>query len=462
MGSIVTVVSDFTQIAARPVLPRLSDGTTSISVIGLGYVGAVSCGCLSALGHTVVGVDLDPRKRAAIEAGRSPIHEAHLDDLLSAGIAEQLLSVTSDTEAAILETDVTFVSVGTPSRSDGTCETRNVLAVAEAIGRALARKDRYHAVVLRCSIPPGTTAGPFLDIIERVSGKRVGHDFGLAFCPEFMREGVAVEDFREPAKTVIGASDDRVRDIVARIFAPVDAHPVYTSIETAEMVKYVDNVWHALKVCFGNEVGRLASALRVDGGEVMDVFCKDTKLNISPTYLRPGFAYGGSCLPKEVRSVMGLAQNAGLDLPLIGNIAASNDRHIEDAVERIVASGAHTVGVLGLTFKPGTDDLRESPTLTLIDRLEALGLRVVAHDPIICPRVFRPREMTDVLYPDLAGKDLRRSVGDVVAEADLLVLTQQTVDYRMETARARVPVIDLSGSAKPVRAKTRPISRRVL
>jgi GDP-mannose 6-dehydrogenase len=290
----------------------------------------------------------------------------------------------------------------------------------------------------------------------------MGEDFGLAFCPEFMREGVAVEDFRDPAKTVIGASDDRMRDIVARIFAPVDAHPVFTSIETAEMVKYVDNVWHALKVCFGNEVGRLASALRVDGGEVMDVFCKDTKLNISPTYLRPGFAYGGSCLPKEVRSVMGLAKNAGLDLPLIGNIAASNDRHIEDAVERIVASGARTVGVLGLTFKPGTDDLRESPALTLVERLEALGIRVVAHDPIVCPRVFRPREVTESLYPDLAGMALRRSVDDVVAEADLLVVTQHAIDYRMETARGRLPVIDLAGSTKPVRAKTRPVSRRVL
>jgi GDP-mannose 6-dehydrogenase len=194
----------------------------------------------------------------------------------------------------------------------------------------------------------------------------------------------------------------------------------------------------------------------------MDVFCKDTKLNISPTYLRPGFAYGGSCLPKEVRSVMGLAKNAGLDLPLIGNIAPSNDRHIEDAVERIVATSARTVGVLGLTFKPGTDDLRESPTLALIERLEALGLRVVAHDPIICPRVFRPREATESLYPDLAGMDLRRSVDDVVAEADLLVVTQHAIDYRMETARGRLPVIDLAGSTKPVRAKTRPISRRVL
>jgi GDP-mannose 6-dehydrogenase len=199
----------------------------------------------------------------------------------------------------------------------------------------------------------------------------------------------------------------------------------------------------------------------VDGGEVMDVFCKDTKLNISPTYLRPGFAYGGSCLPKEVRSVMGLAKGAGLDLPLIGNIAASNDRHIEEAVERIAATGARTVGVLGLTFKAGTDDLRESPTLTLIERLEALGLRVVAHDPIICPRVFRPRASTGSLYPELAGMDLRRSVEDVSAEADLLVLTQHTMDYRMESARARLPVIDLAGGARPA-AKPRPISRRVL
>jgi GDP-mannose 6-dehydrogenase len=448
MGYKVTVFSDLSQIASHPVLPRPAEQTTSISVIGLGYVGAVSCGCLSALGHTIVGVDLDPGKTAAIAAGRSPIHEEGLDDLLLAGISDGRIAVTSDAEAAILGTDVTFVSVGTPSRDDGTCETRNVIAVAEAIGRAIARKDGYHAVVLRCSIPPGTTAGPFLDAIERVSGKRMGEGFGLAFCPEFMREGVAVEDFREPAKTVIGASDDRMRDIVARIFAPVDAHPVFTSIETAEMVKYVDNVWHALKVCFGNEVGRLASALRVDGGEVMDVFCKDTKLNISSTYLRPGFAYGGSCLPKEVRSVMGLARNAGLDLPLIGNIAASNERHIDDAVDRIVATGARSVGVLGLTFKAGTDDLRESPTLTLIGRLAALGIRVVAHDPIICARIFRPRASTRSLYPDLDGMDLRRSVDDVVRETEVLVMTQHAPDYRVESARKRRPVIDLAGWTK--------------
>jgi len=444
----VTVFSDVSKITSHPILPRIAGETTSISVIGLGYVGAVSCGCLSALGHRVVGVDMDPRKTASIEAGRSPIHENGLDDLLGEGIAEGLVAVTSDTEAAILDTDVTFVSVGTPSRDDGACDTRNVIAVAEAIGRALAGKDTYHAVVLRCSIPPGTTAGPFLEAIERASGKRVSHDFGLAFCPEFMREGVAVEDFREPAKTVIGASDDRVRDIVARIFAPVDANPVFTSIETAEMVKYVDNVWHALKVCFGNEVGRLATALRVDGGEVMDVFCKDTKLNIAPTYLRPGFAYGGSCLPKEVRSVMGLAKGAGLDLPLIGNIAASNDRHIDDAVERIVATGARTVGMLGLTFKAGTDDLRESPTLTLIGRLEELGIRVVAHDPIICARIFRPRASTGSLYPELSGMELRRTVDDVVNEADVLVMTQHAADYRLECDRMRRPVVDLAGWTK--------------
>jgi GDP-mannose 6-dehydrogenase len=441
----VTAFTDLSQHASLPVLPRLAVETTSISVIGLGYVGAVSCGCLSALGHRIVGVDLDPRKTAAIADGRSPIHEDGLDDLLSAGIAEGRLAVTGDTVAAILDTDVTFVSVGTPSREDGTCDTRSVIAVAEAIGRALALKDGYHAVVLRCSIPPGTTAGPFLEAIERTSGKRGGHDFGLAFCPEFMREGVAVEDFRDPAKTVIGASDDRVRDIVARIFAPVDANPVFTSIETAELVKYVDNVWHALKVCFGNEVGRLASALRVDGGEVMDVFCKDVKLNISPTYLRPGFAYGGSCLPKEVRSVTGLAKGAGLDLPLIGNIAASNERHIDDAVERVVATGARTVGVLGLTFKAGTDDLRESPTLALIARLRARGIRIVAHDPIICARLFRPRAATPALYPELEGIDLRRTVADVVRDTEVLVMTQKAPDYRREGARGRRPVIDLAG-----------------
>lgn len=439
----MSALNDLSRTVSVPVLPRAAEDTTSISVIGLGYVGAVSCGCLSALGHRVVGVDLDPVKTASIEAGRSPIHEDGLDDLLTDGIQSKRLSVTRDTEAAVAATDVTFVSVGTPSRADGTCDLSAVTAVAEAIGRALAKKDRYHSVVLRCSIPPGTTGGPFLSAIERVSGKRVARDFGLAFCPEFMREGVAVEDFREPPKTVIGASDDRVRDAVAKIFAPVDTSPIFTSIETAEMVKYVDNVWHALKVCFGNEVGRLAASMGVDGTEVMDVFCQDVKLNISPYYLRPGFAYGGSCLPKEVRAVNGLAKAANLDLPLIGHIAPSNERHIDAAVERIQATGATRVGILGLTFKPGTDDLRESPTLALVERLEALGVEIVAHDPIICPRVFRPKAETAALYPDLAGMDLRRSACDVAAETEVLVMTQRAPEYLVEQARGARPVIDL-------------------
>ncbi|TCP44212.1 nucleotide sugar dehydrogenase [Rhodovulum marinum] len=437
--------------ASAALVPVLHEARPAISVIGLGYVGAVSCGCLTDLGHRVIGVDLDAAKAASVAAGRAPMHEAGLDDLLGTALDKGILSTSTEVEAAVLATDVTFVSVGTPSRADGRCDLTNVVAVAESIGAALARKAGYHAVVMRCSIPPGTTMGAFAQRLEAVSGKRAGRDFGIAFCPEFMREGEAVADFRTPPKTVIGATDDRVAGIVAGIFAPVDSRPLHCSIEIAEMVKYVDNVWHATKVCFGNEVGRLAAAHGVDGGDVMGIFCEDRKLNISPAYLRPGFAYGGSCLPKEVRAVCGLARAAGLDLPLIGHVAASNEAHIDAVVERVRATGARRVGVLGLTFKPGTDDLRESPALALIARLRAAGVEVVCHDPVLSPRLFRPATPAEAAakraaYPALDGLDLRGSVSGVLDGCDAVVLTQNAPEYRAALAGCAPRVIDVTGA----------------
>ena len=302
---------DMTPIAAADAhaIPlHLVAANPAISVVGLGYVGAVSTACLASLGHRVVGVDIDASKVADIAAGRSPIHEKDLGMLLSRGVEDGLVSATDDLAYAVRDTDVTFVSVGTPTAPDGGCDYRYIEAAARSMAVGLAQKSDFHVFVMRCSIPPGTTMKVMTPILEKMSGKRLGVDFGVAFNPEFLREGVAVDDFYAPPKTVIGATCARTGNILRQIFTPVDEAPIVTTIETAEMVKYVDNVWHATKVCFANEVGRLAKSQGVDGHAVMDIFCQDQKLNLSPYYLKPGFAYGGSCLPKEARAVAHIAQ----------------------------------------------------------------------------------------------------------------------------------------------------------
>ncbi|MGR3762298.1 nucleotide sugar dehydrogenase (plasmid) [Roseobacteraceae bacterium NS-SX3] len=438
---------------------RLVEEKPKISIVGLGYVGAVSAACLSSLGHTVVGVDIDPSKVACISVGKSPIHEKDLGRLLGEGVAAGLLRATGDLVQAVAETDVTFVSVGTPTAADGSCDTSYIEAAAREIGEGLTRKSGFHVVVMRCSIPPGVTMGVMAPVIEAASGLKAGHDFGICFNPEFLREGVAVEDFHAPPKTVIGASDDRSARTLAAILAPVDGAPILTSIETAELVKYVDNVWHAAKVCFANEVGRLCKPLGVDSHDVMDVFVQDTKLNLSPYYLKPGFAYGGSCLPKEVRAVAHLGARHGVDLPLIGSLAQSNSAQIAAALEMVRETGARTVGVLGLAFKPGTDDLRESPVLEVIAALHAEGIEVLVHDPAITPQTPLAAQLAYVrhgtpwmqaLAADLPGM-MRADLEEVTAPAGALIVTQSNRAYREAAAAAgRKPVIDvvrLSGSA---------------
>ncbi|MEO0730030.1 MAG: nucleotide sugar dehydrogenase, partial [Pseudomonadota bacterium] len=305
----------------------------AISVIGLGYVGAVSMACLANLGFRMVGVDVAPDKINAIKSGQSPIVEHRLGELLSEGVSKDLIDATDDLFQAVLDTDVTFMSVGTPTAADGSCDLTYVRQASRAIGDAISQKDGFHVVVLRCSVPPGTTLDVVGAEIEAVSGKKIGEGFGLCFNPEFLREGVAVADFYAPPKTVVGASDTRSEAIVSRIYKAVDPNLLFVSIQAAEMVKYADNVWHATKVAFGNEIGRLCKSLQIDSHEVMNVFIQDTKLNLSPYYLRPGFAFGGSCLPKEVRAVSHLGEEQDLELPLIQSLMASNDAHIAQAEE---------------------------------------------------------------------------------------------------------------------------------
>lgn len=439
---------------ARPLAIETAADKPSISVIGLGYVGAVSIACLAKLGFRMVGVDVSLEKVRSIKEGRSPIVEEQLGELLADGVAHGRVEATQNLVAAVLDTDVTFMSVGTPTAADGSCDLTYVRQASRAIGQAIAMKHGFHVVVLRCSVPPGTTLDVVGPEIEKASGKKVGLDFGLCFNPEFLREGVAIADFYAPPKTVIGASDTRSEQIVSKIYGSVDKNILFTSIPAAEMVKYVDNVWHATKVAFGNEVGRICKALDIDSHAVMNIFVKDTKLNLSPYYLKPGFAFGGSCLPKEVRAVAHLADDIGVDVPLIQSLTLSNKRHVEEAARQLERFRGRKIGFLGVTFKPATDDLRESPTLELMSILEARGDTIRVYDPnlrfndnlkgqIAYVRHACPSQVAVI---DKLESLLCANADQLNRECDVLVVSHATEEFRMAVRNRRpgTEVLDLA------------------
>jgi GDP-mannose 6-dehydrogenase len=352
----------------------------NIAVFGLGYVGSVSAACLSKTGHTVVGVDSNAGKADLINAGRSPVVEKGLDAMIASAVAEGRLRATTDHHAAIHESELAIVCVGTPSRGNGDLDLTHVRRVCADIAMALRDKAEFTAIVIRSTVLPGTLRNRMIPTLEAGAGKRAGRDFGVGFFPEFLRESTAVEDFYNPPKIVIAASDDRTRALLEALNQDFDVPVTPAEFEVAEMVKYTDNTWHALKVAFANEVGSISKALEIDGGAVMDVFCQDTKLNISSKYLRPGFAFGGSCLPKDVRALSYKARSLDLDLPLINAIIPSNRSHVERALQMVLDLKERRVGVLGLSFKAGTDDLRESPVVELVERLLGKGHEIRIFD----------------------------------------------------------------------------------
>jgi GDP-mannose 6-dehydrogenase len=351
-----------------------------ISVFGLGYVGAVSAACLADQGHEVIGVDPIQTKLDILNSGASPIVEKGLEAIIRKNVSAGRLRAVSDHLAAVHETDLTLVCVGTPSQANGNLDLRAIRAVCEQIGLALAAKNRRHTVAIRSTMLPGSMKGVVIQTIESASGKSAGTDFGVCFHPEFLREGTAVEDFRSPPKTVIGEMDARSGDPVATLYESLTAPLVRTSIEVAEMVKYADNVWHALKVTFANEIGDICKEVGIDGHAVMDIFCRDTKLNISPTYLKPGFAFGGSCLPKDCRALSYKAKTIDLDLPVLKSILASNDMQVARAFDMVRRKQSRRVSFLGLSFKSDTDDLRESPLVELAERLIGKGYELRIYD----------------------------------------------------------------------------------
>lgn len=351
-----------------------------ISIFGLGYVGTVSAGCIASEGHQVVGVDPVRTKVDLINSGRSPIIEKEIGEIISLAVEGRGLRATDDVSEAIGATELSFVCVGTPSQPNGNLDLRYIRRICEQIGNALKSKDARHTVVIRSTILPGTMRQIIIPILEEFSGKRAGDDFGVCTNPEFLREGTAVRDFRSPPKTVIGEFDRASGELLAELYRNIDAPLVRTDLETAEMIKYVDNSWHALKIGFANEIGNLCKAFGVDSHAVMDIFCQDRKLNISSAYLMPGFAFGGSCLPKDLRALSYQAKIRDIELPILASILPSNQRQIEKGLQMIMDCGNARVGILGFSFKAETDDLRESPLIEIIERLIGKGYDLRIYD----------------------------------------------------------------------------------
>ncbi len=351
-----------------------------ISIFGLGYVGTVSAGCLASEGHQVVGVDPVAAKVDLINRGQSPIIEEDISGIIAEAAHAGRLRATADSDQAILDTDVSFVCVGTPSQPNGNLDLQYIRRICEQVGEALKSKASRHTVVIRSTILPGTMQNTVIPTLERASGKKGGADFGVCNNPEFLREGSAVKDFRCPPKTVIGELDQASGDILATLYAHLEAPLIRTDLNTAEMIKYVDNSWHALKIGFANEIGNICKSFGIDAHAVMDIFCQDRKLNISSTYLRPGFAFGGSCLPKDLRALSYHAKVRDLQLPILSSILPSNELQVSRGLQMIMNKGNMRVGVLGFSFKAGTDDLRESPIIEVIERLIGKGYDLCIYD----------------------------------------------------------------------------------
>ncbi len=408
-----------------------------ISVFGLGYVGTVSAACL-ARDHTVVGVDPNPTKVELINAGQAPIVEADLGDLVSTATARKALRATMSAAEAIAETELSLICVGTPSRANGSLELDYLERVATEIGAALADKDERHIVVVRSTVLPGTMAGTVIPALEKASGKKAGKDFGVCSNPEFLREGTAVYDYYHPPKTVIGASDDESGAALRGLYEWLDAPMIVTSIANAEMVKYVDNVWHAVKVDFANEIGNICKAVGLDSHQVMEIFCQDEKLNLSPYYLKPGFAFGGSCLPKDVRALTYHAKSLDLDVPVLNSLMRSNELQIERGIEMVMAAESKKVGVLGFSFKAGTDDLRESPLVILIERLLGKGydIRLYDRNVSLARLTGANRTYIEQHIPHLAAL-MVESVDAVLEHADTVVIGNGSEEFASVADRLR-------------------------
>jgi GDP-mannose 6-dehydrogenase len=428
----------------------------NISVFGLGYVGAVVTGCLAREGHRITGVDTEAAKVGLVNAGKPPIMEPGLAELLAEGVRESRILATTDHVAAVIETDLSLLCVGTPSKPSGELDLSQVARVCDSIGVALRRKPGYHLVVARSTMLPGSVQGTIIPVLERASHKQAGRHFGVAINPEFLREASAVQDFFHPPKTVIGAASERDFRMVAALYEHLDAPLIRTSIPVAEMVKYTDNIFHALKITFGNEIGAVCKRLGLDGAEVMDIFCQDTKLNLSPAYFRPGFVFGGSCLPKDLRALTRLAHTQDIDVPLLRAILASNEQQLHDAVKTIQATGRRKIGVLGFAFKGGTDDLREAPMVAVVEALLGKGcdLKIYDRHVSLARLVGANRRFIEQHLPHLT-RLMVETPEDIIAHAEIILIGNQNAEFAdiLKRLRPDQHVIDLTPASR-----TRPVT----
>lgn len=421
-----------------------------VSVFGLGYVGTVSAGCLAKEGHEIVGVDPVKTKVDLINSGRSPIIEKDIDSIVREAVTTGRLRATDDTVQAIRDTDLSFVCVGTPSQINGNLDLTHVRHVCEQIGYALKSKATRHTVVIRSTILPGTMRRVVIPVLEETSGKKAGKDFGVCNNPEFLREGTAVMDFNAPSKTVIGELDRDSGDLLAGLYLKLDAPLVRTDVETAEMIKYIDNSWHALKIGFANEIGNLCKTFSVDAHRVMEIFCLDRKLNISSAYLMPGFAFGGSCLPKDLRALAYSAKLHDLELPILSSILPSNEMQIARGLQLIMEKGRKRVGILGFSFKAGTDDLRESPMIEIIERLSGKGydLRIYDKNVQVATLVGANRDFILNRIPHIS-RLMVDNIDAVLAHAETIVIGNKAVEFegvpeRMQNGQCLVDFVRIA------------------
>ena len=403
----------------------------NLSVFGIGYVGCVSAACFAKEGHSVIGVDVNPTKVSIINEGRSPIVEPGIAEIISDAVEVRRLRATTDSSEAIILSEMSLICVGTPGNANGSLDLRYVTRVCEEIGAALKNKAERHTVVLRSTMLPGTIEKTVIPTLETYSNKKAGKDFGICINPEFLREGTSLKDFYAPPFTLIGAPDEETASAVRQLYLNVQA-PIYvTKLQTAEMIKYVCNGFHALKVSFANEIGNICKELRIDSHEVMDIFCQDTKLNLSPYYLKPGFAFGGSCLPKDLRAITYKAKELDVEVPVLSAILPSNRMQIERALDMVMQTGKKRIGVLGFSFKAGTDDLRESPMVNLIETLIGKGYQLSIYDrDVSLAKLFGAnKEYIEREIPHISQL-MRQDISDVLANSDVIVLGNKADEFR--------------------------------
>lgn len=410
-----------------------------ISVFGLGYVGVVSCACLAKMGHSVISVDVQTQKIDLINQGLSPIIEQDINEIIAQARLSGNLSATFDVDSSVLNSDISLICVGTPSQPNGSLDLQYIRRVCTSIGEALAKTSTYHLVILRSTVLPGSMHEVVIPLLQQASGKTAGVDFGIAYNPEFLREGTAVYDFYNPPKTVFGFDkDEKTKSYLLELYKDLPCETIITDIKTAEMLKYTDNVWHGLKVGFANEIGNICKAMSIDSHTVMEIFCKDTKLNLSSYYLKPGFAFGGSCLPKDIRALSYKAKTLDLTTPILNSILPSNRLQIDKAYSMVVDQASKNVGVLGISFKVGTDDLRESPIIDVIEKLIGKGYNLKLYDRNVRISGLMGANKNYILnqIPHISSL-MVESISEVLKHADIIIVSTNENEFKTIATQLR-------------------------